>query len=187
MTHLPKIVATSLFCLSAIAGTAGELPDSKQSKLGLYMTAEETAAFLERETDAVMIDVRTPGEIDETGLAAGTDALIPLLLPDTRKGAVFNPDFVQGIAQFATRRGLAADHPIVMICRSGNRSAQAADVLAQMGFTNVFTVTDGYEGDRAATGPSRGERTVNGWKNAGLPWEERAAASCAPAEAGGAC
>ena len=46
------------------------------------------------------------------------------------------------------------------------RSARAADVLAKAGFTQVYNVVEGFEGDYGKTG----RRDVNGWKNAGLPW-----------------
>lgn len=36
--------------------------------------------------------------------------------------------------------------------------------------SEVYSVTDGFEGDKAKAGPRKGERVVNGWKNAGLPW-----------------
>lgn len=187
MIRLGVPLAALALCVLPLKTGAEELPASKQSKLGLYLTAEETAAYLTRTPDALLIDVRTPQEIDESGLAAGTDALIPLSLPDPKKGAVFNPDFFPGVVALANAMQLAPDHPIVLICRSGNRSAQAANALQQMGFTNVYTVTDGYLGDRATSGPNTGKRTINGWRNAGLPWEERPASSCAPAKTGGTC
>jgi len=34
----------------------------------------------------------------------------------------------------------------------------------------VYSVVDGVEGDLAKDGPKAGQRVVNGWKNAGLPW-----------------
>ena len=48
----------------------------------------------------------------------------------------------------------------------------AVDMLAEAGFTDVFTVTDGMEGDKVKdeSSPDFGHRTINGWKNAGLPW-----------------
>ena len=67
-------------------------------------------------------------------------------------------------------KGLKPDDPIVLICRSGDRSAAAANLLAQAGFKSVYSVVDGYEGDLAKDGPKAGQRVVNGWKNAGLPW-----------------
>ncbi|MDJ0859311.1 MAG: rhodanese-like domain-containing protein [Dinoroseobacter sp.] len=189
MTHRTTPFLIALACALPLALQAEELPSSKQTKLGLYLTAEETLAFLTDTPEALMIDVRTQEEIDESGLAEGTDALIPLFIPDPKKkdAAMLNPDFFPGIAELANSQQLAADHPIVIICRSGNRSAQAANALGQMGFTQVYTVTDGYLGDRAKSGPDKGKRTVNGWRNAGLPWEDRPANSCGPAKSGGTC
>lgn len=183
MTGIGRLGAVIVLVCGAARAGAEPLPPEKQTRLGLYLTATETAAFLEARPEAVMIDVRTPGEIDQTGLAEGTDALIPLSLPDRVRGAVANPDFLPGLAAFARDRELDRDSPIVVICRSGNRSAHTANILAQLGFTQVYTVTDGYEGDR----DGQGRRSVNGWKNAGLPWETRPASSCAPAAQGGAC
>ncbi|KKK55851.1 hypothetical protein LCGC14_3070400, partial [marine sediment metagenome] len=36
----------------------------------------------------------------------------------------------------------------------------------------AYTVVDGFEGNRNTdrSSPDFGKRTVNGWKNAGLPW-----------------
>jgi rhodanese-related sulfurtransferase len=59
---------------------------------------------------------------------------------------------------------------IVLICRSGNRSAKAADLLSKAGFIQAYSVVDGYEGDIANEGNDKGQRVVNGWKNNGLPW-----------------
>jgi rhodanese-related sulfurtransferase len=52
------------------------------------------------------------------------------------------------------------------MCRSGDRSARAANLLIDAGFTNVWNQIEGFEGDMSKDG----RRTVNGWKNAGLPW-----------------
>ena len=46
----------------------------------------------------------------------------------------------------------------------------AVNLLAKLGFTKVYSVTEGYEGDIAADGPLKRTRSVNGWKNDGLPW-----------------
>ena len=53
------------------------------------------------------------------------------------------------------------------MCRSGDRSARAINMLlTDRGYTKVYSVVDGYEGDLSKAG----RRDVNGWKNAGLPW-----------------
>ena len=43
----------------------------------------------------------------------------------------------------------------------------AADLLANAGYTQVYSITDGFEGDAGKDGPQAGQRIVNGWKNAG--------------------
>jgi hypothetical protein len=48
----------------------------------------------------------------------------------------------------------------------------AVNTLADAGFTRVFQIVDGMEGD-AVTEPGslyQGKRMKNGWKNSGLPW-----------------
>lgn len=39
-----------------------------------------------------------------------------------------------------------------------------------MGFSQVYSMTDGFEGGKLEEGDSRGVRAVNGWRNSGLPW-----------------
>ncbi len=58
---------------------------------------------------------------------------------------------------------------ILLLGRSGQRSAIAADALAAAGLARVYTIVDGFEGD---IGPG-GRRDVNGWKNIGAPWQAR--------------
>src|SRR5262249_3836600 len=81
-----------------------------------------------------------------------------------------NSDFVTEVRRRLHEKGLGPANPIVLICRSGDRSAAAANLLAQAGLKNVYSVVDGFEGDLAKEGPKAGQRVVNGWKNAGLPW-----------------
>lgn len=42
-------------------------------------------------------------------------------------------------------KGVAKDQEIVIICRSGNRSMQAVDILKQMGYTNLVNVKGGMQ------------------------------------------
>lgn len=61
---------------------------------------------------------------------------------------------------------------LVLLCRSGHRSATAANALAEVGFTNVYSVVDGFEGDTITDkgSPHFGHRLKDGWRNAALPW-----------------
>ncbi|MCY4305829.1 MAG: rhodanese-like domain-containing protein [Aestuariivita sp.] len=178
---------TKFFTLAFVTSVSStELPKSKQTVLKLYLTAQETKHFLDDNPNAFFVDVRTTEEVDEVGLAEGINSLIPIFLKNTT-GSELNPDFLPGMITATQKNNILQTDPIVIICRSGNRSATAVDLLAKLGFRKVYTVTDGYEGDKAKSGSSKGLRTVNGWKNANLPWNQKASSSCEPAIAGGRC
>ena len=65
--------------------------------------------------------------------------------------------------------GINKQDAIFLICRSGNRSSDAAEFLTSRGFTNCFNVKDGFEGE---IGPSHQRSTINGWKYSKLPWKQ---------------
>jgi rhodanese-related sulfurtransferase len=66
--------------------------------------------------------------------------------------------------------GLGKDATIILICRSGDRSSKAQDRLQTAGYSKVYSIAEGVEGDTVKDGPQAGQRAVNGWKNAKLPW-----------------
>jgi rhodanese-related sulfurtransferase len=108
--------------------------------------------------EAVLVDVRTAEERKFVGH-----------VPDTlhvawATGTSFtrNPRFVRELESKAGK-----DAVIVLLCRSGNRSAQAAEAAAKAGFATVFNVLEGFEGDLDEAG-RRGTR--NGWRFHDLPW-----------------
>ena len=78
-----------------------------------------------------------------------------------------NPNFVKEINQ-----RFAKDDTILVICRSGNRSAASVNLLAKAGFTKAYNITDGFEGDKIKEpqSPNLGKRMQNGWKISNLPW-----------------
>jgi len=53
--------------------------------------------------------------------------------------------------------GLSPDEPILVVCHSGGRSAQAASFLASRGFTSVHNLSGGMSGWRAHGLDSCGE------------------------------
>jgi len=61
---------------------------------------------------------------------------------------------------------LAYDDTIITLCRSGGRSIFAAIALEEASFTNVYNIKTGFEG----SSDDNGYRSVNGWKNDGLPY-----------------
>jgi rhodanese-related sulfurtransferase len=86
----------------------------------LKISAEEAKAMLDVNADAVLLDVRTEEEFTERHIPGA------VLLPDyeiTAKAADMLPD----------KNAL-----ILIYCRTGRRSANAANELIEMGYTNVY-------------------------------------------------
>lgn len=88
--------------------------------------------FLADEIDHVLIDVRTVGEYSS----------------GTIEGALNIP--VESLAQRLSE--VPTGKPVVLFCRSGNRSAQAARILEQAGFEGIYDMGG-----------------IIGWSNAGYP------------------
>jgi rhodanese-related sulfurtransferase len=168
----------AIFSFSAHALDASQVPEKKRTRLGLYLSATEAYAASQRER-VLFIDARTRAEVSFLGMPTVADVNIPYMemdefhtWDDQKRTYKLEPnsDFVRAVDGQLTRKGLRRDAKIIVMCRSGDRSARAADLLADSGFSNVWTVVDGFEGDIAKDGPQAGRRAVNGWKNAQLPW-----------------
>ncbi|MBV5284626.1 MAG: rhodanese [Methyloversatilis discipulorum] len=166
-------------CSSAYAIDPAAVPPDKRTVLDRYLTSTEAHRMLsENPGGTLFLDVRTQAEVSYVGVPAGMDANVPFMLVDfdhfdakSRRFTLHkNPEFVRSVEQRLQAKGLDRNADIVLICRSGDRTARAVNALAAAGFTRVWTVIDGFEGDTADSGAERGKRTVNGWKNAGLPW-----------------
>ncbi len=59
--------------------------------------------------------------------------------------------------------------PVLLICRSGQRTLGAGAALEAAGFSDVAHVVHGFEGD---LDPQFKRSTLNGWRYDGLPWEQ---------------
>ncbi len=172
-------LALATLSVPAWAVDPSTLPKIKIAKLGLYLEAKEVPAFIKKHSPKVLfIDVRTAEEQLFVGVPDGIDGTAPFGIMnyakwDEEKKTYLrypNPDFLGNFEYWALDKGIDKTDPIVLICRSGDRSALGSDLLARHGYTNVWSVVDGFEGDLAKDGPKKGQRAVNGWKNEGLPW-----------------
>ena len=150
------------------------LPAAKQTTLGLYVTAAEAYEMWKAAPDTItIVDVRTPEEFIFVG-NADMAWKIPIATQSDqwdhekqRFPMQLLPDFVERVQKVAE-----PEDTLLVMCRSGGRSAMAVNLLAEAGFAKVYTITDGMEGD-AVNDPNSifdGQRVVNGWKNSGLPW-----------------
>lgn len=164
----------------ALAVEAAGVPVSKQTTAGRYLDAREAYALKQKlGAKAFFVDVRTRYEVSYVGMPTSADANIAYVehpddAPWDDKAGRFklevNSDFGAELGRRMAAMGLGKDDVVIAMCRSGDRSARAASLLTQLGYTQVFSVVDGFEGDVATSGPKQGQRVVNGWKNADLPW-----------------
>lgn len=161
-----------------------KLPEIKATKLAMYLTPKQAFDMKSANPKAVaLFDVRTRAEAMYVGMSSSADALVPYvehqeIMSDWDERRTMyklepNQDFVPEIERRLTEMGLDKGTPVILLCRSGDRSSKAADRLMAAGYTKVYSVPEGFEGDRASDGPKKGQRVVNGWKNAELPWSYR--------------
>ena len=121
------------------------------------LTPEEAWSLVQKHPSAKLVDIRSSEELSLIGRVPGALEIQWKLYPDWRR----NPDFLAEVkAQFSP------DDFILLLCRSGIRSREAAEFLTSEGFSNSFNVLEGFEGDKNAAS----QRIVVGWKARGLPW-----------------
>lgn len=143
LTRRALLLAATAFLLpfSAAHAQQGKVPEISPAEARARASAGEMT----------LIDVRTPDEWRETGLAPGATPI-----------NMYHPGGAEGFTKdVLTRVGGKRDTPIAIICRSGNRSSQVQRHLAAQGFTRVYSVSEGMSG--SAAGP--------GWVKRGLPVE----------------
>lgn len=120
------------------------------------VTPEEAWALVEAGA-ARILDVRTREEWALVGRIPGAIEIEWKRYGDWR----LNPAFVDEV-----KNSFAPGDRILLMCRSAQRSHDAAAQLAAAGFAESYNVLEGFEGDKDAAA----RRTVNGWKVRGLPW-----------------
>ena len=156
------------------AGAAGAASvaetDSQDILAGAERNARETglpfagsltpdqAWILVQRGDAILVDVRTDEELKFVGHVPGSRHVAW----QTGPGLVRNPRFLKELEQKAGKDGA-----LLLLCRSGKRSAAAAEAAAKAGFARVYNVLEGFEGEKDSN-HHRGE--AGGWRRRGLPW-----------------
>ncbi|VVS95700.1 rhodanese-like domain-containing protein [Desulfoluna spongiiphila] len=171
--RLAHVIAFVLMMVAPITSSLADspaVPLMKQTSLGLYITATDAwAEWQANPKTTTILDVRTQEEymlIGHTTMARN----IPVMVMEPIRERISmapNPDFVAQV-----KKHYAPDTRLFILCRSGGRSAMAVNILAKEGFTQVYNIVDGFEGDTIKeTGHADyGKRKLNGWVNAGAPW-----------------
>ncbi|MBF0189951.1 MAG: rhodanese-like domain-containing protein [Magnetococcales bacterium] len=123
-----------------------------------HLTPVEALALVSQ-PETLFIDIRSEVEHFFVGSPKGVINIPWQDAPDFE----LNPDFVPDV----TRTAKDKTRTIVLICRSGHRSIDAGNRLIQEGFSSVYHVLEGFEGDRDE---QHHRSSVNGWRFRGLPW-----------------
>lgn len=162
------------FGLTAAGWSETPIPKKKQTALGLYTTAEKAFLMWQLNPEETFIlDVRTPEEYFFIGHAPMARH-IPVRFLDqhatmvkARPVMTWNSSFVSKVKTY-----YKTTDKVLIMCRSGGRSAAAVNLLTEAGFTHVYNIIDGFEGDVLKDAQSRdnGKRVKNGWRNTQAPW-----------------
>lgn len=120
----------------------------------------KTAWTLASSGAALLVDVRTTEERKFVGHVSQS-VHVPWA---TGTALTRNPRFVK---ELESKVGGDKQRVILLLCRSGKRSALAAEAAAKAGFTNVFNVLEGFEGD---LNEHQHRGRDNGWRFHDLPW-----------------
>lgn len=136
---LIRAAAVAVLCAVALPAPAETILSAEQAHAGA------------RSGKLILVDIRTPREWRETGVAQGG-----------RRVDFYDQAGLQGFAsKLLAQVGGDRHAPIALICRVGNRSTRAQSYLQSLGFTRVYNVREGMAG--SASGP--------GWVRRGLPLE----------------
>lgn len=111
--------------------------------------AEAVRAWLEEGKPFTVLDVRTPEEF-EAGHPVGA-INIPLMFSNPEGGRRMNENFLQEV-----QGALGEESTIVVICRTGVRSARATRTIREAGYNESYNFLSGFLGP-------------GGWKSSGLP------------------
>ena len=143
------------------------IDEAKESDSGYAgnISPNEAWHLLDREPDAVLIDVRTTAEWSYVGLPDVSSLEKEVVKLDWKQfpSMNLNPHFVSELQT----KGFGVDQALLFLCRSGVRSKDAAIAMTRAGFRRCYNIAEGFEGDRNDT-KHRG--TIGGWKLRGLPW-----------------
>lgn len=122
------------------------------------LTPQEVFTLMQQDVATILVDVRSQAELDLVGRVPNAIHIEWAFYP----GMLANADFPgQLTAQVNT------DKTIIFMCRTGGRSHNAAVLAQQLGYASVYNMAQGFEGE---ANEQKQRTLINGWKHAGLPW-----------------
>ncbi|MCG6887582.1 MAG: rhodanese-like domain-containing protein [Proteobacteria bacterium] len=133
------------------------------------ISCQQAHEIIETDPRALLVDVRSGMEFLFVGHPSGAINIPWIDEPDW----VVNPAFATEIRKLllggTIEHGEIHSAPVVLICRSGKRSAEAGELLVQEGFTTVYNVDEGFEGELDG---HHHRSSLGGWRYHDLPWEQ---------------
>jgi rhodanese-related sulfurtransferase len=146
--------------ISKILETARQRGKTKHLPYSGELLPDEAYQLMQSAPGAKLLDVRTKAECDWVGRVPGAIEIEWVTYPGMNR----NPNFQTSLEQQIDKEAL-----LIIICRSGIRSHHAASVAAQAGYTEVYSVIEGFEGDKDV---EEHRNILNGWRAARLPWTQ---------------
>lgn len=167
---------TLLVLTASLALADASIPrdERKHTTIGKYVTSVQAYEMWKANPGKIgIIDVRTPEEYVFVGHASMAHNVPSMLwtgkFSEEKKDFPLadNPEF-----EAQLKKKFGPQDTLLVMCRSGHRSASAINRMAKAGFVNVYNITDGFEGDKVSEDESsyKGKRVFNGWRNSPVPW-----------------
>lgn len=134
-----------------------------------HISTQKAWDLIQKEPKVAFIDVRSDMEFLFIGHPTGAVNIPWISEPDW----IINPDFVREVRKLVLGGIIESpEHhsvPVLLICRSGNRSDEAGKLLIENGFTQVYNIVQGFEGE---LDENHHRSTLGGWRHDNLPWEQ---------------
>ena len=121
---------------AAANGSSSAVQTMEDKNSYMQISMKEAIAMMEEETDYIILDVRRPDEFAEKHIPNAVN------VPNESIGTDEIPELPN------------KEQLILVYCRSGNRSKQAADKLVALGYTNIYE----FGGINSWTGETESEK-----------------------------
>lgn len=125
------------------------------------LSARQAWELMQQQRQAVLIDVRTKFEHSFIGHPVDAVNIAWKELPDW----ILNTNFIAQVMEAVPNR----DTPVLLMCRSGQRSLEAAHALEEVGYTQLINIEGGFEGPLDS---NKHRNSISGWRFHDLPWQQ---------------
>lgn len=137
------------------------------------ISATDAFDLLQKDKNSALVDVRTFEEFNFVGTANSTEFDGRMILAPWKLTVAMqeNPTFATNLEEMLKKLfgNKSKETQLFFICRTGGRSDAAARFCNNLGYTNCFNITGGFEGE---LDPSEHRGQMNGWKAEKLPWKQ---------------